>query len=121
MAVNWNSLKAQYLQTDTSTQLGRLAENLSQIKVLAQTGTEEQLVQDLIRESQFFIEWLVTHLNLETKIDLAAELVELQRQLSRWKLHGSVLWSSPGDRLQMARLSQEWSDQLLNLSGARIN
>jgi hypothetical protein len=72
--------------------------------------------QDLIRESQFFMEWVVPNL-LDTNIDLATELVELQRQLSGWKLHWSTLWTSPAHRLQVARYSQEWSDRLLKLSG----
>ncbi|NJR61003.1 MAG: hypothetical protein HC769_20545 [Cyanobacteria bacterium CRU_2_1] len=112
MAVNLDSLKTQYLQHDVSTQLGRLVENLTQIKVLAQAGTEEQLTQDLIRESQFFIEWVVPNLNLDTTLELATELVELQRQLSRWKLHWSTLWLSPSDRLQIAVDAQEWGDRL---------
>jgi hypothetical protein len=112
MAVNLDSLKTQYLQHDVSTQLGRLVENLAQIKALAQAGTEEQRAQDLIRESQFFIEWVVPNLSLETALELATELVELQRQLSRWKLHLSTLWSNPSDRSQVATDVQEWSDRL---------
>jgi hypothetical protein len=112
MAVSLDTLKTQYLQHDISTQLARLIENLTQIKALAQAGIEEQCAQDLIRESQFFIEWVVPNLNLDINLDLATELVELQRQLSRWKLHWSVLWSNSGDRLQIARCSQEWSDRL---------
>ncbi len=83
MAVNLDILKTQYLQNDTSTQIDRLVANLTQIKALAQVGTEEQFAQDLIRESQFFIEWAVPSLNLNTNLELATELVELQRQLSQ--------------------------------------
>jgi hypothetical protein len=120
MAVSLDILKTQYLQQDISTQLDRLAENLTQIKALAQAGTEEQLVQDLIRESQFFVEWVVPNLNLDMNLNLATELVELQRQLSRWKLHWSTLWSSPSDRLQIAHHAQEWSDRVL-LGFAALN
>ncbi len=73
MAVNLNILKTQYLQHDISIQLGSLAANLTQLKALAQAGTDEQLAQNLIRESQFFIEWAVLTLNLETELDLATE------------------------------------------------
>lgn len=111
MAVNLDSLKTQYLEHDISTQLSRLGENLTQIKALAQAGGEEQCAQDLIRESQFFIEWVVPTLNLDTDLKLATELVELQRQLSRWKLHWSGLWSNSGDRLHIAKCAQEWSDR----------
>jgi hypothetical protein len=121
MAVNLDVLKTQYLQQDSSTQLGRLMENLIQIKALAQAGAEEQLAQDLIRESQFFIEWLVPHLNLETNLELATELIELQRELSRWKLHWSTLWSSSGDRVKIAKSAQERNDRLVNLSGLLVS
>jgi hypothetical protein len=113
MAVNLDSLKTQYLQHDVLTQLGRLVENLAHINALAQAGIEEQCAQDLIRESQFFIEWVVPNLNLDTSLELATELVELQRQLSRWKLHWATLWSDPGDRLQVAKYAQEWGDRVL--------
>lgn len=112
MAINLETLKTQYLQSDTSTQLDRLVANLTRIKVLTQEGTDDQRTYDLIRESQFFIEWIVSNLNLESRLTLATELVELQRQLSRWKLHWSELWVSPDDRLQIAKLAQEWSDRV---------
>lgn len=112
MAVNLDRLKTQYLQHDVSAQLGRLVENLTQIQALAQAGIEEQLAQDLIRESQFFIEWIVPNLNLETTLEFATELVELQRQLSRWKLHWAKLWASPSDRCQVVAEAQEWRDRL---------
>jgi hypothetical protein len=121
MAVNLDVLKTQYLQQDISAQLSQLMENLTQIKAVAQVGKDKQIGQDLIRESQFFIEWVVTSLNLETNLELATELVELQRQLSRWKLHWSRLWSSPDERLRIVRYAQEWNDRLLNLSGLLVS
>jgi hypothetical protein len=114
MAISLDILKTQYLQQDISTQFDQLVENLTQIKALAQAGTEEQLVKDLIRESQFFVEWIVSSLNLETNLELATELVELQRQFSRWKLHWSVLWSNSYDRLQVAAAAEAWNDRLLS-------
>jgi hypothetical protein len=117
VAVNLDILRDAYLQHDLSVQLSQLGANLNQIKTLTQTGVEEQIALDLIREGQFFIEWVVPNLNLETNLDLSTELVELQRQLSRWKLHWSALWSSPQERSQIAQCAQEWSDRLLNLSG----
>jgi hypothetical protein len=118
MAVSLETLKTQYLQQDISTQLRELVQKLVQIKALAQASTEEQRVQDLIRESQFFIEWIVPALNLDTELELATELIELQRQLSRWKLNWSALWSNPAERLQIAKDVQEWSDRL-KCAGAR--
>lgn len=49
-------------------------------------GTDKSVAQHLVRESQFFIEWAVLGINLETDIAFAIDLVDLQRLLNRWKL-----------------------------------
>lgn len=112
MAMNWDILKSHYLQGNQAAQLDRLALNLTRIQTLAQSGTDERIAQHLIRESQFFIEWTVPTLNLDTDFTLATELVDLQRLLSRWKLHGSELWTNETDRQAIASLSQHWCDYL---------
>jgi hypothetical protein len=70
----------------------------------------------VIRESQFFIEWLiewlVPALNLDADLSFAAELVDLQRVLSQWKLDWSELWANESNRLQIAELSQHWCDRI---------
>jgi hypothetical protein len=112
MAMNWDILKSQYLQGSQATQLDSLALNLTRIQTLAQSGiTNEPIVKHLIRESQFFIEWTVPTLNLETEFALATELVDLQRLLSRWKLKED-LWTDESESETIASLSQHWCDYL---------
>jgi hypothetical protein len=111
MAMNWDILKSRYLQGNRAMQLDSLALNLTQIQTLAQNGTDEQIIQHLILESQFFIEWTVPTINLETDLTLATDLVDLQRLLSRWKLN-EALWTNEGDRQTIASLSQHWCDYL---------
>lgn len=108
MAVNWDILKAQYLQSNRATQLDSLALNLTRIQLLARSGTDESVAQHLVRESQFFIEWAVPSIDLETDIAFAAELVDLQRLLSRWKLSWSELWANESKRQEIAMLAQQW-------------
>ncbi|KAM3100224.1 hypothetical protein ACKFKG_01580 [Phormidesmis sp. 146-35] len=66
LEISLDLLRTQYLHQNVSTQLAWLVENLSQVKALTQAEIEGQLAQDQIRENQFFIEWLVPSLNLET-------------------------------------------------------
>ena len=68
MAINWDILKAHYLQVLWATQLKSLALNLTRIQLLAQSGTDELVAQHLVRESQFFIEWTVPNIDLETGV-----------------------------------------------------
>lgn len=114
MAINWDSLKAHYLQADRTTQLDSLALNLARIQLLARNGTDDLVAQHLIRESQFFIEWIVPKLNLETDLTFATELRDLQRLLSQWKLSWSELWTNQNERQEIAERAQQWCDRIHN-------
>jgi hypothetical protein len=114
MAINWDILKSHYLQGNQSAQLESLALNLIRIQTLAHNGTDEQIAQHLIRESQFFIEWIVLNLNLDTDLSLATELVDLQRLLSRWKLSWPEIWADESERQAIAALAQQWCHHLLH-------
>jgi hypothetical protein len=112
MAINWDILKTQYLQANRTTQLDSLALNLTRIHLLARSGSDESVAQHLVRESQFFIEWAVPNIDLETEIAFATELVDLQRLLSRWKLGWSELWANETQRQEVATLAQQWCDRI---------
>lgn len=116
MEINWQAIKEYYLQASRRSQLDSLALNLRRLQVLAKSDhhdrTYESMAQHLVRETQFFIEWLVPALNLETDLTFATELVDLQRLLSQWKLNWSALWNNENDRQEIAVLSQQWSDRL---------
>ncbi|MGI8936251.1 MAG: hypothetical protein ACR2FS_19495 [Phormidesmis sp.] len=112
MAMNWEILKTRYLQTSPASQMDSLSLNLIRLQTLADSGTEDAVAHHLVRESQFFIEWTVAGLNLETELPFATELLSLQRQLSRWKLRWPELWNSEDERQQMAETAQHWCKQL---------
>jgi len=112
MAVNWDLLKAQYLKGNRASQLGNLALNLMRLHVLARQGSDGTVAHHLVRESQFFLEWTVPTINLETEISSTTELLELQRSLSRWKLNWSELWANEAEREQVAIMAQDWCDRL---------
>ena len=112
MAMNWDLLKQLYLKNNQASQLYSLALNLARIQTLAQNGVDRAAAKHLIRESQFFIEWSVPTLDLEVEIDFATELVDLQRLLSRWKLHWEEQWDDEPKRLSLVKDLQPWCDLL---------
>ncbi len=118
MAMNWEILKARYLQVSPIAQMDSLSLNLIRLQALAESGAEDLVAQHLVRESQFFIEWTVPLLDLETDMTLATELLPLQRLLGRWKLSWTELWSSPLERQQMAESAQHWCEHLQGQLGA---
>lgn len=113
MTRDWNATKTRYLQFDSSHQLGHLASNLARLRSFCNDPLYQEAALSVIEESQHFIEWTVPSMDL----DVAAELVDLQRQLSNWKQHWSALWSNKGDRIQVAEQAQGWCDRLLDHSG----
>ncbi|NEQ71049.1 MAG: hypothetical protein F6K21_37325 [Symploca sp. SIO2D2] len=112
MAINWDLLKTHYLQGNRESQLGNLALNLMRLHIFIRQGNNDIVVQHLIRESQFFVEWTVPTINLETEMQIATELLELQRFLSRWKLNWSEVWGNEVDREQLATVAQQWCTRL---------
>ncbi|BAS54297.1 hypothetical protein NIES2135_04500 [Leptolyngbya boryana NIES-2135] len=110
MGINWDALKQRYLQTNRAAQLESITLNLTRIQTLANSGEDGQVARHLVRESQYLIEWTVPTIDLETDFQIATELVDLQRQLSEWKLDWDKIWES--DRASLGRLAQQWSDRL---------
>ena len=64
MAMNWEILKTRYLQTSRASQMDSLSLNLTRLQSLAASGVESSVAHHLVRESQFFIEWIVSGLKL---------------------------------------------------------
>jgi hypothetical protein len=110
---NWASLKERYLRDELPIRLGNLASNLARIKSRCQNIAYRDLVEGVIKESKFFIEWTAG----EAEIEVAAELVELQIQLSRWQYRWHSIWGDPEQRMKVAEQAKIWSDRVLDLSG----
>lgn len=79
MAINWEILKTRYLQTSRASQLDSLSLNLARLQSLSSSGVDSVIAHHLVCESQYFIEWTVSGINLETDMALATELLTLQR------------------------------------------
>jgi hypothetical protein len=106
-------IRKRFLQDSIPVRLGNLAANLSRIKSFTRHDESQEAVGSLIDESRFFIEWTAA----ETEIDTAAELVELQVQLSRWRRDLDRVWSDSTARQNVAEASSRWSNRILELSG----
>jgi hypothetical protein len=107
------TIRERYLQDDVPTRLGGLEADLSRIKSFSSHDANLEAVESLLGESTYFIEWTAA----ETEIDTAAELVELQIQLARWKHNWPAIWASAIQRHQVAEQASQWSRRVLELSG----
>lgn len=93
--------------------LGNLASNLARIKSRCQDVANRELVESLIQESKYFIEWTAADAEVET----AAELVELQIQLARWQYRWVNIWDDSQQRMMVAQQAGIWSERVLDMSG----
>ena len=118
MAVGREVVKAQYLQTSRASQIDSIGVNLFRLQSLTANGIEKTVAYDLVRESQFFLEWFIPNINLETSIDFATELLSLQRQLSQCKLDWVELWKSDSQRQKVSSIAKDWGKQLRGQSKA---
>jgi hypothetical protein len=112
------TLKQQsFVQDDIPTRLGYLAVNLSQIKTLWLEGLHQDSIIQLVKESRYFIEWIVPDMVKADNIDQAAELVDLVRVLTRWLFKWDTIWSDATEKLSAAQQTENWLKRVLEISG----
>jgi hypothetical protein len=110
---DWTAIRERYLRDGLPTRLGGLAANLGRIKSFASHSASRKAVESLVDESRLFIEWTAA----EAEVNAAAELVELQVQLARWKLSWPRIWDDPSLRNRVAEEAGIWSQRVLEMSG----
>ncbi|MDF5725943.1 MAG: hypothetical protein PUP91_36950, partial [Rhizonema sp. PD37] len=113
--MNFILQKESFAKNDIPTRLHQLAENLSQIKNLCVEGSHQESILNLAKESRYFIEWTVPDLVL-LDIDLAAELVDLGRVLTRWLFNWEQIWSDATEKSQALQLAEDWIKRVLEIS-----
>ena len=110
---NWNTLKERYLRDEIPVRLGNIASNLARIKSRCQSTANQELVENLLKESEFFIEWTAP----DTEVEVAAELVELQITLAQWQYNWESIRNDSELLSEVSHKANVWSAKLLNMSG----
>ncbi|HOT91784.1 MAG TPA: hypothetical protein PLJ78_03305 [Anaerolineae bacterium] len=113
MMKNWDAIQKRYLRDDLPVRLGGIAANLGRVKSFAIHDVNRDAVASSLEESKFFIEWTAA----EADVSTAAELVELQVQLSLWQRAWDEIWPDHAQRQHVANVSGQWSQRVLELSG----
>jgi hypothetical protein len=110
---NWAAIRERYLRDSLPIRLGGLAANLARIKSFSDHPDHRNVIESLLDESKFFIEWTAP----ETGIDLQVELVALQLQLACWQRSWQDIWTDPLQRAAVGEQAQTWSERVLKRSG----
>lgn len=110
---DWSAIRERYLRDALPVRLGGLAANLARVSSFADHPDHCGVVERLLEESKFFIEWTA----LEAGISSQAKLVDLQIQLAHWQHLWKRIWDDPGRRAGIAEEAGAWSQRVLEMSG----
>ncbi|HSN76048.1 MAG TPA: hypothetical protein VL334_13310 [Anaerolineae bacterium] len=110
---NQTHIQERYLRDPLPVKLGGLAANLARVKSFSGHPKHSATVESLIDESKYFVEWAAPEAEVETQAALAA----LQVQLALWQLRWPRIWADPAQRAMVANQAEQWSDQILAMSG----
>jgi hypothetical protein len=107
------AIRERYMRDSVPIRLGGLAANLARIRSFAAEDANREVVEGLVDESKFFIEWTAP----EVELGAAADLVKLQIKLARWQRSWGSIWDDPAERRKVAEESDAWAQRILQLSG----
>lgn len=110
---NLEKRRSRYLQDSTPVRLGGLAANLGRIASFSKYADHQDVVDSILQESKWFIEWTAAELEMER----AAELVRMQVQLALWQLQAQTEWENEIWRSRFVADSRQWSERLLEMAG----
>ena len=110
---DWTTVRERYLRDELSVRLGGLAANLARIESFSGQEGDIDVVESLLDESKFFIEWTAA----DADIDTAAELIELQLQLAGWQRRWRSICRDRAQMLRIAEAARVWSDRVLDIAG----
>jgi hypothetical protein len=100
---------------DIPTRLNYLAAHLDQIQSLILTGQNSDEIVSLMRESRYYIEWIVTQF-VDIDVDSSAELVDLGRVLTRWLFNWEKIWVDTDERSKIAQIAGSLSERAQEVS-----
>ena len=100
-------LREHFVSHPVSVRLLSLVNHLARVESQADDPAQSEAVQKVIRESMFFIEYIVP----DVELNLQVELFELQRLLARWYHHWAEIEADEAQRKAVAEQAGEWSQR----------
>jgi len=111
--INKERKRERFLRDPLSVRLAGLAADLARVASSARHPNGAESVAAMLEESQYFIEWTAA----EAELDVAAELVAIQRLIALWRKAWLETQQYPAQRILLSVQAKKWSDQVLGYSG----
>lgn len=111
----FNTKQQNFIINYVPTRLYHIATNLSEIKSLLMSNSHQESILALIKESRYFIEWVVPDM-APINVEQAAEIVDLQRVLTRWLSSWEKIWSDATETTKVIQQTDKWLSRVLEIS-----
>ena len=111
--INRDGKYERFMKDSLAVRLGGLAATLARVSSSARRMSGAKAVEAMLEESQWYIEWSAP----DAEIDVAAELVEIQRNLALWRLAWPEAKQSEMQHILLSVQAKTWADKVLGFSG----
>lgn len=110
---NIEKIETRYMQDELPIRLGNLASNLARIASVSKNPDNWKVIDSLMEESKFFIEWNIKDSDYEQLILLS----KIQRQLAFWHCLWEQIHTNEIKCETIRNYTQKWSKELLEIAG----
>jgi hypothetical protein len=111
--INKEQKRERFLRDPLSRRLGGLAATLGRVSSTAMRSTNPAIVQAMLEEAKYYIEWTAA----ETEPETAAELVDMQRLITLWLKVWESASQNKTQRTLLSVQARQWSERTLDISG----
>ena len=108
-----DKLKERFLQDPLPRRLGGLAATFGRLSSAARNSSDPADVTRLLEEAKYLIEWTAG----DGELEIAAELVSIQRLVNLWIIVWEKTSSLKEQRTLLSVQAKYWSDRTLDFSG----
>ncbi len=113
MIKNKKKLKERFLRDSFPRRMGNLSATLGRISSSARNSNNPEVVTDLLDEAKHLIEWTAA----EAEVEIAAELVRMQRIITLWLSAWCESNQNASQRALLSVQAKDWSDRAIDFSG----
>lgn len=106
---NLNDVKTRFLNEPFNRRLGHLASDLARIAAFLDNSLNRRVVNDILEESKFFIEWIA----LDAPLNIQILLAEMQPKLALWQRRLALQKEGPTEIKNLRKIATGWSKQLI--------
>ena len=111
--MNVRNRRERFVQYPLATRIGSIAADLARVASSARHNPVNPIVDKMLTESLYFIEWTAA----ETEPEVATELVDIQRMIALWRKAWPEAQKYPAQRTLLSVQGKKWSAQILGYSG----